>query len=124
MRIVPARHAQALQEVEELLGGHPDSRGHLILELAPAAAHLASGVHGLVHLVFDDLARNPVTPTLGVHALGPEIVGLHHVAVPIHDQRRLGHAGSPLFSAVPARILMGGGYRRKCGATSAWNASI
>src|SRR5438128_1361727 len=53
----------------------------------PAAADGAAGVNGLVVLVLDHLARDPVAPLRAVHALGPEVVGLHRVPVAVDDQR-------------------------------------
>jgi hypothetical protein len=96
VRVVAARHAQAFGEVAELLRRQADGSCHLVDELATPAAHLAAGVHGLVHVILDDLARDPVAPPLGVHALGPEVFGLHDMSVAVDDQRLLRHAHRPL----------------------------
>ena len=92
--IVATRDAQALEQVVELLRGHADGSRHRVLQVATSAAHRTPRVVRLVHVVFDDLARNPVAPTPLVHARGPEVVGLHRVAVGVDDHGLVRHRAS------------------------------
>jgi hypothetical protein len=81
----------------ELPGGHADGGAHGVLQLAAATPHHAAGIGGLVDLVLDGLAGDPVTPALAVHALDPEVVGLHRVAVAVdHEELRVTGHHNPL----------------------------
>ena len=84
--VVAALALQADREIVELLRGHADGRGHLVLQLAAAAAHDAAGVDDVVALVLDDALRDPVAPPLRVHARGPQVLGLVDVPVGVDDR--------------------------------------
>ena len=101
--IVAARDAQALEHVVELLRRHADGGGHRVLQVATSSPHRTARVVRLVHVVFDDLARDPVAPPLLVHPRRPEVVGLHRVAVGVDDHGLVGHRASLTFPSASHR---------------------
>jgi hypothetical protein len=81
------------QHAEELLWCHADGRGHLVLQLTATRAHNPARVVDLVDVVLHDLARDPVTPLVVIHAIDPQaLTRFHHVPIAVDDERLRGRS--------------------------------